>query len=135
MAVAMRTDNYFELRNRRMGFYTELRSAIILACMNVDRGMAAFSDYFADRFIAPTAIIGKQNRTFDYSSVCYCLLSSCGKESCCGRLMRKIRLIKMHLQMTSEKHTNKLVRDRSFIIFSRWKLVGMIPRIMQLIKK
>lgn len=37
MAVAMRTNNYFELRNREMGFYTELRIAIILACINVDR--------------------------------------------------------------------------------------------------
>lgn len=37
MAVAMRTNNYFELRNREMGFYTELRTAIILARINVDR--------------------------------------------------------------------------------------------------
>lgn len=37
MAVAMRTNNYFELRNREMGFYTELRIAIILARINVDR--------------------------------------------------------------------------------------------------
>lgn len=33
----MRTNNYFELRNREMGFYTELRTAIILARINVDR--------------------------------------------------------------------------------------------------
>lgn len=52
---AMRTDNYFELRNRGMGFYMELRSAIILACMNVDRGMAAFPIILPSRFIAPPA--------------------------------------------------------------------------------
>lgn len=41
MAVAMRTNNYFELRNREMGFYTELRIAIILTRINVDRPGAA----------------------------------------------------------------------------------------------
>lgn len=51
----VRTDNYFELRNRGMGFYMELRSAIILACMNVDRGMAAFRLFCQPIHCAPAA--------------------------------------------------------------------------------
>lgn len=69
MAVAMRTDNYFELRNRGMGFYMELRSAIILACTNVDRGDGRVPIILpADSLRRP--LMGKQNRTFDYNGVC-----------------------------------------------------------------
>lgn len=69
--VAVRIDNYFELRNRGMGFYTELRNAIILACMNVDRGDGRRRRVPiilpADSLRRP--LMGKRNRNFDYNGV------------------------------------------------------------------
>lgn len=70
MAVAMRTDNYFELRNRGMGFYMELRRAQSFsgACECRSRDGRVPIILPADSSRRP--LMGKQNRTFDYNGVC-----------------------------------------------------------------
>lgn len=77
----MRTNNYFELRNREMGFYTELRTAIILARINVDRTALRLFRERANairRVLANPAIGGgkkkrkkKQNRIVRYIDISY----------------------------------------------------------------
>lgn len=58
--VAMRTDNYFELRNRGMGFYMGITGRNhSRVCARTERrsrrGMAAFRLFSPSRFIAPAA--------------------------------------------------------------------------------
>lgn len=70
-SVATRTDNYFELRNRGMGFYMELRrrNHSRVHEPSIARGaMAGVSPIiFAPADSLRRPLMGKQNRTLDYN--------------------------------------------------------------------
>lgn len=72
MAVAMRTDNYFELRNRGMGLLhgiTKRNHSRVHERRS--RGWPARSPIILPTDSSRRPLMGKQNRTFDYSGVCY----------------------------------------------------------------